>query len=99
MIDLTKPIRRKGSKRAEDLLDGDCVFFVSSKGDLRVLRLSELERDYENIPEPRKPHRYSDKVVYVENQMSGFRTLVPPNLSLIEWPKDAPLPDWPEGYD
>lgn len=61
-IDLTKPIRRKGSRSTVGFRCGDfgtCVAYfdmpeVGYAGGafVKVITKEELERDYENVPEP-----------------------------------------------
>jgi hypothetical protein len=109
MIDLTKPIRRKGYGKfigdyAHTATPGAWLVADGSNS-LRsghFVMQSELERDYENIPEPRKPREwlitslnlttgeYSAIAVGHVHQWGGYKTRV------IEWPHDAELPEWPQ---
>ena len=61
----------------------------------------DIELKYENVPEPRRPREW----VLVENEDSSIAVAKPAVLydthssrfvRVIEWPIDAPLPEWPE---
>ena len=107
MIDLNKPIRRKGSNHTIAVVEAPFRVYHINSDDYVQYSREELERDYENIPEPRKPQRWwideaslgygaSGNVYEVKNWPGDFDlTRV---INVIEWPQDAPLPDWPEGY-
>lgn len=106
MIDLTKPIRRKGWNQHKATVYGP-KYFVSPDSVIEApawLTREELELYYENIPEPRKPrefHILTDVEGFV-SQCTETSSVRPPGRArarAIEWPVDAPLPDWPEGYD
>jgi len=90
-IDLTKPIRRKNGPLA--WVSNGPVYQVSVNAQVSFATLSDLERDYENIPEQRKPREFSaferNGVLYPMDLLGGARTRV------IEWPEGAPLPDLP----
>ena len=114
MIDLTKPIRikKKFAKASGWSMDshepvtvtrGVSNWLIESQytygGWLVAESERELESAVENIPEPRKPARW----VVSETSRIGMPidkdwTPMVPCVYLIEWPKHAPLPDWPEGY-
>jgi hypothetical protein len=76
-------------------------YSVNQAGDPFVYEIShgELERDYENIPEPRKPREW-----LLRWSPDGERTWIidggfaqsDNDIRVIEWPENAPLPDWPE---
>lgn len=100
-IDLTKPIRRKSDRAPVGMVSLITRYYVEPKDDpeVYVLSESEFEAIYENIPEPRKPARW----VVSETSRIGMPidndwTPMVPCVYLIEWPKHAPIPDWPEGY-
>lgn len=109
MIDLTKPIRRK--KDGRTFMQAAVAHFhtlypypTSRVEDGIRVTPDELERDYENIPEPYKPRQVwlilrdgeprktGDAILASRYAHAGFSRFV-------EWPQDAPLPDWPEGYE
>jgi len=104
MIDTTKPIRLKGCitpLRAEPATDTYRI-----RGYCYPYTLSELDRDFENIPEPRKPREW-----WVNEYGCVYGTLIKSEslaeraaetgqtgrIHVIEWPEGAPLPEWPEG--
>lgn len=73
--------------------------------------LRELEHYFENIPEPRRPRDFLaledahnvSFVSIVPNTPDAFldtKSRIPwgsvKMIRLIEWPADAPLPEWPE---
>ena len=98
MIDLTKPIRRKGETK-EFRIGCEPYYQVIEVGDLcwsSLLSREQIEDHYENIPEPRKPREWwlefcgkEVKSIYDSHYQGKTR--------VIEWPEHAPLPDWPEG--
>ena len=96
MIDLTKPIRHKRCDVGGHL---SIRLTVTDGFQGRVVSMEELERDYENIPEPRKPREWclewspDGKRKWVIQ--GGFRES-DNSVRVIEWPEGAPLPEWPE---
>ena len=105
MIDLTKPIRSKFVKNVYPM------YVKIIRGEIRLewkgeenrwldysVTQGDLERNYENIPEPRKPQEW-----YLDLFSTKFyasKEFIQPNARrrVIDWPEGAPLPDWPEGY-
>ena len=100
MIDPTKPIRRKRDKQQAVIskVRGYTKYYAEPYNEARAdgpMTLEELDHDYENIPEPRKPREWGaliqkDNIITVDSEVGLIR--------VIEWPKGAPLPEWPEGY-
>jgi hypothetical protein len=56
----------------------------------------ELERDYENIPEPHRPIEYHADTIVFGEKWARQTVELGRVVRLIEWPENAPLPDWPE---
>jgi hypothetical protein len=86
-------------------------YSVNQAGDPFVYEIShgELERDYENIPEPRKPrefylsvHRVDGAIYFgvhdslLDANIHGSQYTRSELIRVIEWPENVPLPDWPE---
>lgn len=99
MIDLTKPIRRKcdGMRVSVEKIH---EFRVDVNGSvLEYATRRELEDAYENIPEPRKPREWC--LDLFSTKFYACKEFVQPNarMRVIEWPRGAPLPEWPEGYE
>ncbi len=102
-IDLTKPIRRKWDHLEVQIRHGYIGHWLSPQGIWHEEPISpaQLERDYENIPEPRKPRE-----LWVAFEVGNYpvkrgeRAWVSPAqyteyTKYIEWPEGAPLPEWP----
>jgi hypothetical protein len=94
MIDLTKPIRVKGKPEPVKIV-GPVYRVRFSGGDQAFRSMEELERDYENIPEPRKPREF---VMWErDGNLFGMDLLGGVRIRVIEWPEGAELPEWPNG--
>ena len=99
MIDLKKPIRHKEKLGACLATMGHrwvLVEWQDSTGGAWAYKADEFERFFENIPEPRKPREWEgfltkDGGLRTNGRLTGRET-----IRIIEWPYDAPLPDWPE---
>ena len=100
MIDLNKPIRRKVGGSLVAVWDAPYRVY---NGDTFVqYTKEELERDYENVPEPRKPREWGI-VIRNDHTLGAFNGKVTQlglrdieAIRVIEWPEGYPLPDWPE---
>lgn len=87
MIDLTKPIRRKEDGKLASL-HFSC--FVMCGGGGGRVDLAELERDYENAPEPKVLHEW----LAFRLEGGGLATVIRHGdkatvVRVIEWPADA----------
>ena len=105
MIDLTKPIRRKrDGMRAKRVSEAHFYTIEHEDGRVAHIDMEILERDFENIPEPRKPREWYIYVCKTNNGSRMFDGSDPTEdpsdpqvcTRVIEWPEGAPLPDWPE---
>ena len=108
MIDLTKPIRRKrDGMRAKRVSEAHFYTIEHEDGRVAHIDMEILERDFENIPEPRKPREwwfnlYSDGFFGLQNnsieeaKANVLKGQSAEHIRVIEWPGGAPLPDWPE---
>ena len=97
MIDLTKPIRRKGGKKTVIIPDESFIVCHDELPICKTIRITrdELERDYENIPETRRPREWWIHLGAAPESIYESRVCVD-CIHVIEWPEGAPLPDWPE---
>lgn len=103
-IDLSKPIRRKRDKEEVTYIGPmEAQLYDPHVGRFYITD-EELERNYENIPEPRKPRQWT---ILVCDSNTGDCNFFGPSdtesfsdpqrrVRVIEWPEGAPLPDWPE---
>ena len=106
MIDLTKPIRRKGKEmglftvKQCDTIDVFRVKGVTTGIEFNIFGVDVLNEHYENIPEPRRPREWRASVRYdgtlVPDDMIPADNYPAQQVRLIEWPEGAPLPEWPE---
>ena len=102
MIDLTKPIRRKrDGMRAKRVSEAHFYTIEHEDGRVAHIDMEILERDFENIPEPRKPREWWLDLFtgrfFAEPQNGGLSNYpIIRTKRVIEWPEGAPLPDWPE---
>ena len=104
MIDLTKPIRRKGDHQACEVT-ALTSYYVEPRNDPKTYKLSaaEFEAIYENVPEPRRPREWYGFVEAIDcDVVQAYRTsrsIVDhrdgKRFRLIEWPEGAELPEWP----
>lgn len=91
MLDLTKPIRRK---RDGVIVKGYLGVVLEDQGGRYAPDDAVLMDAYENVPEPRKPREWwihLDTLGAVYPQKSCVDC-----TRVIEWPENAPLPEWPE---
>lgn len=101
MIDLTKPIRRKSDHAVVAMVSEITSYYVEPRDDPQTYKLSlaELEAIYENIPEPRMPREYWAIMPGIDDMRPGGYFVDKGDsagaMHLIEWPADAPLPEWP----
>ena len=83
-----------------------CFLLISDSGDGCNISPEGLGRDYENIPGPRKPREWfvtiytlaGGKTEVESGILFNDRRLVKESNvgRVIEWPRGAPLPEWPE---
>ena len=94
MIDLTKPIRRKGDDKPLRISGPVALYDVTDGFRAERCSFAELERNYENIPEPRNPREWRASICAT----GAICSHIGDELRVIEWPVGAPIPSWPEGY-
>ena len=95
MIDLSKPIRSKFGKAPLRVIERLSYDIIWPNGDSHNCFRDELERDYENIPGPRRPREWWIHLGAAPESIYESRVCVD-CIHVIEWPEGAPLPDWPE---
>ena len=103
MIDLSKPIRRKGEINPVHAVEGygDNILVEDRNGSyIGVYSRAAFDSLHENIPEPRKPREWYIEPSFERYELKAGTTILSRPLDfvrVIEWPEGAPLPDWPEG--
>jgi len=94
-VDLMKPIRRKSTGEKVVIIPGGTYYYITDNKGYRLVFEEEVESYYENIPQ--KPKEF---IVHLNQDGTGYVVSgVPCDIGcirVIEWPKDAPLPDLPE---
>lgn len=99
MIDLTKPIRLKSTPECTAMVEGEAWHLVKPNSPfispIWVTR-SQLESDYENIPEFPKPREYWIHPGTMRAYLPCPGAVCPPEyLRVVELPEDGTPPELP----